>query len=367
MDLVTQGILGAAIGQGFYAKKLGSRAKWIGAALGLFPDCDVLFTQDPIKAMYLHRGYTHSLPVCLLLGIFFGYLFWRYFHPQKPELKKEWIGLGILALITHPLLDLFTAYGTQLFLPITNHRYALDAVSVIDLFYTVPLILILILGAFYKRHQAWLAKVMLTLTTLYLGAGVYWNHKTIETARVQLQAAPEAEITSYPQLFQPFLRTVLYIDGHTVKSGLYSLLADNDIPFQTHVNPEGIMIDALVNTKEAEIFAWFSQNKQTRFILPAEKACFNKNAKATTTVTNDEQPRLVRFTDARYTTLTDPFEGLWGVEALVTKKGQLVSDVHYFRKYRAVNPATIQGFWLAIWDAAIHGPSLDKLDDYILP
>ncbi len=38
-----------------------------------------------------------------------------------------------LALVTHPLLDAMTVYGTQLALPFTNHPYGVGSVFIIDL------------------------------------------------------------------------------------------------------------------------------------------------------------------------------------------------------------------------------------------
>lgn len=360
MDLLTQGILGASIAQGFYAKKLGSKSKWIGAVLGMLPDADVLFTQDPIKAMYLHRGYTHSIPVTILMGIVFGWLLWRYFDRDKPVLRKEWIGLSIVVLVTHPLLDWFTAYGTQLLLPFTNKRFALDAVAVIDFFYTVPLIAILGLGYFYKQAQFKMAQLTLYATTLYLFLGVGLNHHVIGVAKEQLTVSKDAEITSYPLLFQPFLRHVLCKDGTVVQAGFYSLVARNGIRFKRHENPIDKKIDDLHTTDEGQIFYWFSNAKQTHYIRePSESdlehfdGSFDRQGKLT----------LVRFTDARYVTLFDPFEGLWGVQALYDENNNRVSDVWYFRKYRALSPKTLQAFFSLIWEAAIHGPSIDDLED----
>lgn len=358
MDLVTQGVLGAAIGQGFFAKKLGNRAKWIGAILGLLPDADVLFTTNPIKAMYLHRGYTHSVPVTFLMGIGFGWLFWRHFHRERPHLLKHWIALGILALVTHPLLDVFTSYGTQLMLPFTNERYALDAVAVIDLFYTIPLLAVLVLGRFFSNNHYKITRVTLYATTLYLFVGVGLNHYVIKVAKAQLNPSESAKITSYPLLFQPFLRHVLCIDDNTVKSGFYSLVANNQIFFKDRYNPKSKLVDDLQLTPEAQIFYWFSNAKQTHYILDPSaedlKRLYDQDAKAT---------KLVRFTDARYVTLFSPFEGLWGIQALYDETGKRVSDVWYFRKFRNITPQSFQAFFLLIWEVAIHGPSPDDLQD----
>ena len=73
--------------------------------------------------------------------------------------------------------------------------------------------------------------------------------------------------------------------------------------------------------------------------------------------------QLVRLTDARYVTLLDPFSGLWGIQALYNESGERVSDVAYYRKLRAITVQSFTQFFLMIWDAAIHGPSMDTLSD----
>ena len=114
MDSLTQAVLGATIqgvGMGRYQ---GRKALLYGAMLGTLPDLDVLIRYaDPVSAMTYHRGFTHSLFVLPLLALVLAWL-----------IKKRWphsaYGFGrlyatlCLALVTHPLLDAFTVYGTQL-------------------------------------------------------------------------------------------------------------------------------------------------------------------------------------------------------------------------------------------------------------
>ena len=63
MDLITQGILGAAVSQVGFQKTLGRRALVWGAILGMLPDADVFIrlSSNPFAEMIHHRGITHSL------------------------------------------------------------------------------------------------------------------------------------------------------------------------------------------------------------------------------------------------------------------------------------------------------------------
>ena len=55
-----------------------------------------------------------------------------------------------LALLTHPLLDAQTTWGTQLFWPF-EWRVAIENIFIIDPIYTVPFLIFLILTAFQKQ------------------------------------------------------------------------------------------------------------------------------------------------------------------------------------------------------------------------
>ena len=55
-----------------------------------------------------------------------------------------------LAIITHPLLDAQTTWGTQLFWPF-QWRIAIENIFIIDPIYTLPFLTFLILTAFQNR------------------------------------------------------------------------------------------------------------------------------------------------------------------------------------------------------------------------
>ncbi|MEL6274781.1 MAG: metal-dependent hydrolase, partial [Bacteroidota bacterium] len=57
-----------------------------------------------------------------------------------------WTILFFGAIITHPLLDCFTPYGTQLFSPFSTGRETWNTIAVVDPLYTIPFLLLLILA-----------------------------------------------------------------------------------------------------------------------------------------------------------------------------------------------------------------------------
>lgn len=149
MDSFTQIVLGAAVGEAVLGRKVGNKAMLYGAIAGTIPDLDILSSHftDTVSALEIHRGFTHSIVFSMLFAPIFGWLVSRY---EKYKDVRGWSWLFFWALVTHPILDAFTTWGTQLFWPL-DIRVALKTVSVIDPLYTVPFLVFLILAMFQKR------------------------------------------------------------------------------------------------------------------------------------------------------------------------------------------------------------------------
>ena len=83
----------------------------------------------------------------------------------------RWFWAIQLALVTHPLLDAFTVYGTQLLWPLPLRPVMWSSVFIIDPLYTVWL-LIACIAAFFLRERIAAQRVLvagLALSTAYLG------------------------------------------------------------------------------------------------------------------------------------------------------------------------------------------------------
>ena len=161
MDSITQIVLGAACGEATLGKKIGNKALLFGAIGGTIPDLDVFVGNwlygNEIDAMLFHRGFMHSIVFSALGAFLFGWLAHRLYNTGKRKsttTQKDWTWLFFLSLFTHPILDAFTPYGTQLFAPFSNYRVAFNNISVADLAYTVPFLLCLIIMMFFKRNTS---------------------------------------------------------------------------------------------------------------------------------------------------------------------------------------------------------------------
>ena len=118
MDSVTQLALGVSVAAVCVPAKHRRRALVVGGALGTLPDLDVMIDYgNSIANFTLHRGFSHSLVILIPFAVSLWLILRRYYKPVR-EAPKPWFWAVMLALITHPLLDAHTAYGTQLFWPL---------------------------------------------------------------------------------------------------------------------------------------------------------------------------------------------------------------------------------------------------------
>ncbi|NKI25274.1 metal-dependent hydrolase [Arenibacter sp. 6A1] len=172
MDSLTQIVLGAAVGEAVLGRKVGNKAMLYGAIAGTIPDLDVMakhFT-DSVSAIEWHRGITHSIFFSVLFAPLFGWLISKL-ERKLPATWKDWSWLMFWGLFTHPILDAFTTWGTQLFWPF-DLRLAFQNIFVIDPLYTLPFLVFLILAMRQKRDspKRWRYNAMgLVVSSLYMG------------------------------------------------------------------------------------------------------------------------------------------------------------------------------------------------------
>lgn len=151
MDSLTQIVLGAAVGEAVLGKKVGNKAMLYGAIAGTIPDLDVIarYFTDTVTATEWHRGFSHSILFSMLFAPLFGWFIWKL-NSNSNATWKNWSWLMFWGLFTHPILDAFTTWGTQLFWPLKT-RLAFQNIFVIDPLYTIPFLIFLILAMRQKK------------------------------------------------------------------------------------------------------------------------------------------------------------------------------------------------------------------------
>jgi inner membrane protein len=282
MDPITQAALGAVTGQAVGHRPLGRRALIAGAIAGAAPDIDVLFSigGDWFDELVLHRGITHSLFFAPVVGPLAGLLLARALRASADE-RRAYIRVITLALLSHPLLDVLTAYGTQLLMPFSDARFAINAMPIIDPVYTLLLLLGIVIAApttaigrglrQLTRNRlpapAGIAAGVLLLTSLYLGWGAYLTSAAEAHARGQLanELTPadlaNTRVAAFPTLLQLHYRRVVVRTTTDDRVGYLSLWRPCTIDWQ--IAPRADSADesfkqALLATREGRIFDWFT-------------------------------------------------------------------------------------------------------------
>jgi inner membrane protein len=268
MDSVSQIALGAAVSVAVMGRRTAvwKAALW-GAAAGTLPDLDVLIDYgDPIRNMVLHRAESHSLFWLTLFSLPFSAVVARAVG-EWPLFKRWWLAMW-LVLVTHPLLDAMTVYGTQLGLPFTNAPFGVGSVFIIDPLYTVPLLVGGVWALATRSHRTGLKAnaVGLLLSTAYLAWGVVAQQIVMRVAEnsLALSGITAERLLVTPTAFNTLLWRVVAIEGDSYREGYYSLLdpwgqdATAPILFDTH--PRGnALADAARNIEGVQRLRAFTQ------------------------------------------------------------------------------------------------------------
>lgn len=342
MDPITHGLLGATVGQLGFRKPLGKKAVIWGALAAMTPDLDVLvkFGRDPFAEFLYHRGITHSLwfgPVVGTLLAFIIHKFYQKKYPPNAGSLSSWIGLISLTMLSHPLLDVFVTYGTQLLAPFSNYRFSIGAVPVVDPIYSLILAIGLVLGLMSSRVA--FAQVMsggaLLLTTMYIFWGLMQNEKAVDYARTQLAAEGIAatEVNAYSTLFQLFLRRVVVHTPTETRIGFVSTWAPKKIMWTTLPIVEHPALPAFHEHRHTKIFKWFTSNE---YLIKLNHALDK-----------------IQLFDTRFGIPGETIYGIWGVESSVDKAGEFPSEPEFFRIKVLPSLITVQSIFKAAFTGDI--------------
>ena len=333
MDSITQIVLGAAVGEAVLGKKIGNKAMLWGALAGTIPDLDVyqsLFF-DSLTANELHRGFSHSILFSLvfapilawilvrkektLLAVLVGvilaypaistgstvvigvlsaaYLIFLFFIAKNTSdtnraTKWEWTKLFFWSLITHPLLDCHTTWGTQLLWPLP-YKLAWNNIFVIDPLYTLPFLLFVLAAMCYNRESR-TRKILnwtgIAISSLYMlwSLGAKWYTYGVFEETLAAKGIEYTRLTTVPTPLNTFLWSAT-ADGDTVLySGLYSIFdTEKSVDFQVIKN----------NHKLVEQYS--GEEVLTRLML-ISKGWY---------VINNDNPDTLVYSDARYGPIYD--------------------------------------------------------------
>ena len=318
---MTQGVLGAAVGHAVLGRHIGKKAMALGFIGGILPDLDVFLVESGQSLDYWHhhRGITHALVFGPVVGLPLAALSaaidrWR---ATQPTAFTRWYLFWLLILVTHPLLDLATHWGTAILMPFSDARFGVPALPVIDPLYTLILVAALLAAVIRgvrtggARH---LVLAALALSTLYIGMGWGQHLKAERLAEADLEARgiQADEVHAYTTMFSPWLRRLVAItpDAHLV--GFVSTLRPQPIawipvPRDPDVEAQAAALDG---TREGTIYRTFATGP-----LHVERHPHDGNP------TDGEELWLH---DLRFGFPGRTLTGLWGMTAIFDGEGTFV-------------------------------------------
>jgi inner membrane protein len=228
MDTLTHALSGALI-----ARATAPRAKTtdtlplgrrmlVGALAAAFPDLDFITSYlTPLAYLYHHRGITHSLlllPLWTVLLSFVFALIWRGRSTPDPtrgrrDLGPSWrayLGITAYGIAAHIAGDLITSFGTMIFAPLSDARYALSATFIIDLWFTGIILAGLAVSAIWRSSRV-PAAIGLAVLAGYVGLQVLLRQHAIDFGEqyAREKGIERAVVTAQPRPVSPFNWTVV--------------------------------------------------------------------------------------------------------------------------------------------------------------
>lgn len=226
MDSLTQALLGATLQGAVLGRWQGRKALLYGAVLGTLPDLDVVIRYtDAVDVMTYHRGFSHSIFVLSGLAALLTWLVRRWRPNPGYSTGRLFLCLW-LVLATHPLLDCFTGYGTQLFWPLMTPPIAWSSIFIIDPLYTLPLLAAVVGALFFglRGRSPRLPLAALVLSSLYLATslgGKFMAEQRVAEVLDREGIRPQA-VFSTPTPFNTLLWRVIVLDGEDYHEALVS-------------------------------------------------------------------------------------------------------------------------------------------------
>ena len=203
-------------------------------------------------------------------GLILGWFLWTgYLSKDLNEViatRKEWTWLFFLSIVTHPILDCFTTFGTQLFSPFSNVRVSWDNISVADPLYTIPLFMGVLIASFISRSNKkrqianW---VGIGLSSAYMLFTFY--HKTqFDKIFEESMAREGIEYNRYmsgPTILQNFLWLGVAETDSAYYHGYYSFFDENKtVKKFSKLSKDHELISHLEDRREIKILKWFSKD-----------------------------------------------------------------------------------------------------------
>jgi len=235
MDSLSQIALGSAVAVAVVGKRSSVKkaALW-GALAGTLPDLDVFVDYgDDLSNMVEHRGVSHSLFYLSLLSPLLAFFVCKI-HNELAN-YRQWLLAIWAVLITHPLLDTMTIYGTQLAQPFSDYPFGIGSLFIIDPLYTLPLLFGLGWVILKGRRSLAANTAGLVFSSCYLLWSIAAQQHVTQTVQQQLTDKSYNQVLVLPTAMNTLLWRIVVMTDTAYYEGFYSILEkETEIEFVAH-------------------------------------------------------------------------------------------------------------------------------------
>lgn len=192
------------------------QAVLVGLVAGAFPDIDSLTELlGPFVYLQHHRGLTHSLLLVPLWGLLLAWLLGRCFGSTRGA--GRWWGLVPLTVggvLIHIAGDWVTQFGTMMLMPLSDARFGLGALFIIDLTFSGLLVAGLALCTVLPGAR-WPAGAALAAASAWVAVAWVGRQEALSAgeAHARTRGIEARWIDAMPRPVSPFNWTVAVFDG----------------------------------------------------------------------------------------------------------------------------------------------------------
>lgn len=176
----------------------------------------------------------------------------------------QWTWLFFGAIVTHPMLDCCTTFGTQFYRPFSAVRVAINNISVADPFYTVPFLVCVIIAFCMKRATTrrqfvnWLG---IGISSAYM---LFSFYNKVRVDRIFEASLNEHDIVYERYMAMPTILNNILWQGVAENDtayyfGSYSLLDQQKKVLDFYVVPKGhALLAGHEDDRSIQILKWFT-------------------------------------------------------------------------------------------------------------
>lgn len=270
---VTFSFLIAFVAKGLYDSNWYAN-KYLRVSGGVFATFGTLLLVSIFSLVGYTAGEIEGLVIMGIPSTIFGFLLIRRtWMSQRSALDvetnisyKAWYNFFFWSIFTHPILDCFTVYGTQLFQPFSDYRVSWDNISVADPIYTFLFGASLMVASFFNRkdpnRRRW-NYVGIALSSLYM-IWTFGNKSKVNAVMEDTLAKREIVYSRYmtsPTILNNILWSGTADADSSIWIGQYSLFDEvKEFDLQEVPKNRHLLNKAYKTDKTIKVLEWFSND-----------------------------------------------------------------------------------------------------------